>query len=163
MANVKFKKEGGKWYVTFNNNNLKKAKVKISMEWDLDSKGYKTPYECVSVNGSGKDDITKKCRKDKDSGSQALEFTIDRDVREDYKLTFDTNINASRSGDDNEILILNHPLISKSDVEKQITLIDKSDKWYVGIPGNNAVIGGTVTLYRRELMILTQPARLLTL
>ena len=151
MANVKFKKEGGNWFVTFNNNKLKKAKVKVSMEWDLDSKGYKTPYECVTVNGSGNNDISKKCRKDKDSGSQELEFTIDRSVREDYKLTFDTKLNADRGGSDNDSLILYHPKISKSDVEKQIELFNKGNDWYVGIPGDRAVTRGTVTLHMERV------------
>jgi len=150
MANVKFKKEGGDWYVTLNNSKLKKAKVKISMEWDLDSKGYKTPYECVSVDDKN-DNRVRKCRKDKDSGSQTLEFDIDRDEREDYKLKFDTSVNASRAGDERDILILNHPLISESDVKKQIILIDRNNKWYVGIPGDNAVIGGSVTLYMERV------------
>lgn len=152
MANVKFKKSGGNWYVTFNNNKLLKAKVKMTMVWDTDPQGYKQAFECVTVNGSGSNNITKKCKTGKDSGETSLEFTIDRNSREDYKLTFDTTTNAERGGSDYDTLILNHPLISQLDVKKQITLQkDGNDDWGVSIPGQRAVIGGTVTLYMERV------------
>ena len=148
MADVKFKKQADKYYVTFNNSKLISAKVTVNISWDLDENGYSVPFECLSVTGKG-DTTKKKCRSG-DSGEKTLEFLINRNVRTDYELEFDTKVKAEVSSDKSNLKIF-HPLISEKQAKKEINLLNQ-EGWGVVIPGNNAIIDDSqIELYMERV------------
>lgn len=148
MANVKFEKSNGKYYVAFNNSKLISARVTINISWDLDSKGYGDPFECLSVTGQG-GTTKKKCRSG-DSGQKTLTFLIDRSVKEKYELEFDTSVNADVSSNGSNLKIF-HPLISENQAKKEINLLNQGG-WGVVIPGDNAIIDNSqIELYMERV------------
>ena len=136
MADVKFEKAGGEYYVVFNNDKLVKATVTLSISWDLDEKGYSVPYQCVAVKGADGDQ-RRRCRSG-DSGQKTLAFKIDRGIKTRYQLQFDTFVRAEIVNNNNAIKIY-HPLKDRIKAERETALANQNG-WGVLIPGDNAVI-----------------------
>ena len=148
MADVKFKKSVDKYYISFNNDDLVSARVTLTISWDLDDEGYSVPFECLLVTGKG--GTSKRMCRSGDSGEKTLTFLINRDVKTDYELEFDGQINADIS-DDKRKLKIYHPLKRKLDAEKEIALANQ-DGWGVVIPGSNAIIDDSqVELYMERV------------